>query len=101
MGEKNREETYYKTYRHHVDGIKTSNLLCRRNLTPVRNVCEAAPSSIFLNPVRITGTAFRISLHPDWLFPVDGPIIERTQILAHIDRHIGRGVHKINMIRFF
>ena len=44
----------------------------RRNLTPVSNVCEAAPISVFWTPrrtQRITGSAFRISFQLDITIP--------------------------------
>ena len=53
-----------------VCGIPDSfSLRCRCNLTPVSNVCEAAPKSLFWasNRVeRITRNAFRISFQTDW-----------------------------------
>ena len=65
----------------------------RRNLTLVSNhgnVCEAATISlIVLGPQRTqqeTGSAFRISFHPDWQIDnglFNRPIMTRTQILKH------------------
>ena len=60
-----------------------TSLRCRRNLTPVSIVCEAA--SISQQTQQITGNVFRISLQPDW--QIDNGIFKweinvRTEILC-------------------
>ena len=65
-----------------------SSLRRRRNLNSVSNVCEAAPDILVLSTrrtQRITGSAFRISFHPDWQIYngfLNRPIIAPTQILV-------------------
>ena len=72
-----------------AQGEKGNNLLWRGSQTPVSNVCEAAPRSLFWVPrrtQRITGSAFRISFQPDWLIDkgiFNRPITPHSQILVH------------------
>jgi len=76
-----------------AQGEKGNSLRRRGNQTPVSNVCEAAPRSLFCPPPppprrtqRITRSAFRISFQSDWLIDngiFNRPIMARTEILVH------------------
>ena len=67
---------------------KGNSLRWSGNQTPVSNVCEVAPRSLFWasrRTQRIIGSAFRISFQPDWLIYnaiFNRPIMARTQILV-------------------
>ena len=66
-----------------------NSLHCRYNLTPVSNICEAAPISLFwalsgLN--ELPEGPFWVSFHPEWRIDnglFNRPIMVRTQILVH------------------
>ena len=82
--------------------VVINSVCCRRNLTPVSSVCEAAPLSLFcaghgLNELpRITGNALRISLQPDWQINngfFNRPIMARSEILLGLDGDLSAVSH--------